>query len=122
MIKTCLEMPMCDSLLPVSQCLFEALSLASLGPGLGVGETNFSQLCPHKCGLEDRGLGWGWGGGECQSFEMTLIFATDSADGANSHSALPGTNQSHAHHLGLVQANRSMYFPAGGECSSQNWS
>ena len=105
---------MCDSLLLVSQCLFEALSLASLGPGLGVGETNFSQLCPHKC------LGWGWGGGECQSFVMTLIFATDSADGANSHSAHLGTNQSHAHHLGLVQANRSMYFPAGGECSSQN--
>lgn len=78
-------MPICDSPLPVSPCLFEALSLALLGLGLGVGETNFSQLCPHKCGLEDRSLGWG-GWCECHRV-MTLILATDSPDGANSHSA-----------------------------------
>lgn len=24
------------------------------GGGEGVGEMNFSQLCPHECGLEDR--------------------------------------------------------------------
>lgn len=63
MIKTCLEMPIWDSPLPVSQCLFEALRLASLGLGLGAGETNSSQLCPHKCALGDRSLEEGGGGG-----------------------------------------------------------